>query len=106
MIFISLSILITESPKNENATPKAEVLQDNTEAKETIEGGGSISETNGGDSTAKDDSQLDENGGETIFSYERLKAKSTNPATGIDYMRREVCTLLYIFICIIPSKEW
>ncbi|KAJ8622707.1 hypothetical protein MRB53_031236 [Persea americana] len=80
---------VSESPKNENATPKAEVLQEDTEAKETIEGGGSVSETNGGDSAAKDDSQLGENGGETIFSYERLKAKSTNPATGIDYMRRE-----------------
>lgn len=83
-----MSILTAEAPKNENATPEAEVPQEDTEAKET----GSISETNGEDSAAKNDSQLDENGSESTFSYERLKAKSTNPATGIDYMRREVCT--------------
>lgn len=32
-----------------------------------------------------------ENGGETIFSYDRLISKSTNPVRGIDYKRREVC---------------
>nr|XP_018677162.1 PREDICTED: uncharacterized protein LOC108951158 [Musa acuminata subsp. malaccensis] len=30
-----------------------------------------------------------ENGGETTFSYDRLKAKSTNPVRGIDYKQRE-----------------
>ncbi|KAF3326165.1 villin-3-like protein [Carex littledalei] len=29
------------------------------------------------------------NGGETTFSYDRLKSKSTNPVRGIDYKRRE-----------------
>lgn len=38
-----------------------------------------------------------ENGGETIFSYERLISKSTDPVSGIDYKRREVCT----FYCIL-----
>ncbi|KAL6902114.1 hypothetical protein ACP4OV_004990 [Aristida adscensionis] len=30
-----------------------------------------------------------ENGGETVFSYDRLISKSTNPVSGIDYKRRE-----------------
>ncbi|KAG2540644.1 hypothetical protein PVAP13_9NG578000 [Panicum virgatum] len=30
-----------------------------------------------------------ENGGQTIFSYERLISKSTDPVSGIDYKRRE-----------------
>ncbi|PUZ41033.1 hypothetical protein GQ55_9G470900 [Panicum hallii var. hallii] len=30
-----------------------------------------------------------ENGGQTIFSYERLTSKSTDPVSGIDYKRRE-----------------
>lgn len=32
-----------------------------------------------------------ENGGQTTFSYERLISKSTDPVSGIDYKRREVC---------------
>jgi hypothetical protein len=32
-----------------------------------------------------------ENGGETTFNYDRLISKSTNPVSGIDYKRREVC---------------
>ena len=35
-----------------------------------------------------------ENGGQTIFSYERLISKSTDPVSGIDYKRREVYLLL------------
>jgi len=55
---------------------------------------GSISENNREEAEEKDDSQTvdDSEGSEgQIFSYERLKAKSSNPVKGIDYKRREVC---------------
>ena len=42
-----------------------------------------------------------ENGGQTIFSYERLISKSTDPVSGIDYKRREVCT----FYCILEKSS-
>jgi hypothetical protein len=32
-----------------------------------------------------------ENGGQTTFSYDRLVSKSTDPVSGIDHKRREVC---------------
>ncbi|XP_078436450.1 villin-2-like isoform X2 [Wolffia australiana] len=38
---------------------------------------------------AQDSPKINENGAECTFSYERLKAKSTNPAKGVDYKRRE-----------------
>ncbi|XP_008786911.2 villin-2-like [Phoenix dactylifera] len=47
------------------------------------------SEENGADSEMKEDSPVDEDGSEHIFSYEQLKSKSTNPIRGIDYKRRE-----------------
>jgi len=34
-----------------------------------------------------------ENVGEATFSYDRLISKSTDPVRGIDYKRREVCSL-------------
>lgn len=44
------------------------------------------------DETGNDSSQ-------TTFSYERLKAKSENPVTGIDLKRREVCAqVLFTFL--------
>lgn len=61
--------------------------------KESVEGSVSISESNGEGSLVKEDSLIDENGGESTFSYERLRAKSTNPVRGINYKQREVCTL-------------
>lgn len=57
---------------------------------------GSISVSNGEDSEVAQHSKLDENGGETTFSYERLKAKSGNPVRGIDYKQREVCEVVFI----------
>ncbi|KAI3446482.1 hypothetical protein Pfo_003147 [Paulownia fortunei] len=56
---------------------------------ETVE---PVVETNGEDSGSKPDTDQDENGSESsksTFSYERLKAKSDNPVTGIDFKRRE-----------------
>ncbi|CAH9134948.1 unnamed protein product [Cuscuta epithymum] len=48
-------------------------------------------ETDWTESNAKPEQELDESSecGQTIFSYERLKAKSANPVTGIDFKRRE-----------------
>ncbi|THU54582.1 hypothetical protein C4D60_Mb10t26610 [Musa balbisiana] len=57
--------------------------------KEPIEGDGSVSESNDGDSEVTQEPKMDENGGETTFSYERLKAKSSDPVSGIDYKQRE-----------------
>ncbi|WOK96048.1 villin-2-like isoform X1 [Canna indica] len=57
--------------------------------KESTEGDGPVSESNGADPEVAEDPKVDENGGETTFSYERLKAKSSNPVRGIDYKRRE-----------------
>ena len=65
-----------------------------TSAEEGATEEGSISENNGEEAEEKYDSQTVEKskGGEgQIFSYERLKAKSSNPVKGIDYKRREVC---------------
>ncbi|XP_068661853.1 villin-2-like [Aristolochia californica] len=56
--------------------------------KEDEEGGEPTSENNGDGSPVKLD-LLDENGEPTTFSYEQLKAKSPNPASGIDFKRRE-----------------
>lgn len=48
---------------------------------------GSVSGNNGAE--ADDDSPTVDEG--QVFSYDRLKAKSSNPVKGIDYKRREVC---------------
>ncbi|KAG8371960.1 hypothetical protein BUALT_Bualt12G0017100 [Buddleja alternifolia] len=51
-----------------------------------------VPETNGDDSGSKPEIDQDENGSEStqsLFSYERLRAKSDNPVTGIDFKRRE-----------------
>ncbi|CAA7405915.1 unnamed protein product [Spirodela intermedia] len=51
---------------------------------------GEVSVSSGADSDAAQESPwVNDNGAECTFSYERLKAKSTNPAKGIDYKRRE-----------------
>ncbi|KAG1365448.1 putative Villin-1 [Cocos nucifera] len=47
------------------------------------------SEDNETYSEVKEDSPVDEDGSEHIFSYEQLKSKSTNPIRGIDDKRRE-----------------
>ena len=51
-----------------------------------------------------------ENGGQTIFSYERLTSKSTDPVSGIDYKRREVYLLLppwktFCFVTSFPCER-
>lgn len=58
--------------------------------KETVEEDRSITQSNGAaNNMVIQDSKSDENGGQNTFNYERLKAKSGNPVSGIDYKRRE-----------------
>lgn len=55
--------------------------------------------------------KLLKNGGQVTFSYERLASKSTDPISGINYKRREICdstaslkislSLSYIYIGIV-----
>lgn len=63
----------------------------------SAEGGGRESENDGADSELKEDSPVVEDGGAHIFSYERLKSKSSNPVRGIDYKRREVHALKFLY---------
>ncbi|KAL0923070.1 hypothetical protein M5K25_007115 [Dendrobium thyrsiflorum] len=48
-----------------------------------------VSKSNGTVGEVNQDSYVEDNNGEKTFSYERLKAKSSNPVTGIDYKQRE-----------------
>lgn len=52
---------------------------------------GSVSENNGTESEDKDESDtvIVKAGEGQVFSYERLRAKSSNPVKGIDYKKRE-----------------
>lgn len=80
------------STKAESELSTAEVQDSEkaSEPKEIVE----PAETNG--SEPKPEPEQDEGGNESgtaIFSYEQLKAKSDNPVTGIDFKRREVCSL-------------
>ncbi|KAJ8619682.1 hypothetical protein MRB53_028211 [Persea americana] len=79
----------TDSPKNENDPPMAEDPQEDQGVNETVDGVGSVSESNEEVSATKDESESNESGNLPIFSYEQVKAKSTDPAPGIDYMKRE-----------------
>nr|XP_029124098.1 villin-2 isoform X2 [Elaeis guineensis] len=55
----------------------------------STEGDRSTTESNGADSKVIQDLKIGEDGDQSTFSYERLKAKSSNPIRGIDYKRRE-----------------
>lgn len=82
----------TDDANSEGADP--------LEISSAVDGGESISESNGADSDAKQDSLVEENGDGKTFSYERLKSKSSKPVTGIDYKRREVCNLMvFLILC-------
>ncbi|KAK1294310.1 Villin-2 [Acorus calamus] len=85
----SPSVPISEDTKNESANSEVEDKTEVFTEKENVVGSGSAEESNGNDSEAKQDSITDDNGGESVFSYERLNTKSTNPARGIDYKQRE-----------------
>nr|XP_018681618.1 PREDICTED: villin-3-like [Musa acuminata subsp. malaccensis] len=80
---------INESAKTESAGSESGDSLEISAEKETTEGNGILSDSNGADSDVATNPQIDENGGECTFTYERLKAKSSNPVSGIDYKRRE-----------------
>lgn len=92
-----ICLLIADERKFDDATLEVDNPQEDSGVEESVEGGGSLSENNEEGSLGKEDSLTDENGGESTFSYERLKAKSTNPARGINYKQREVCALFILF---------
>ncbi|XP_016494290.1 villin-2 [Nicotiana tabacum] len=78
------------APGNEVSTAEIEDSKEVPERKEieTVE----PAETDGEDVGPKPEPEQDETGNDssqTTFSYERLKAKSENPVTGIDLKRRE-----------------
>ncbi|XP_072960846.1 villin-2 [Typha angustifolia] len=80
---------ITAPLKSEIAASEAGDSLEVPVKKEAIEGDRLVAKSNGTDSEPRQEPKIDENGGETTFSYERLKAKSSNPVSGIDYKRRE-----------------
>ncbi|CAN6444816.1 unnamed protein product [Victoria cruziana] len=64
--------------------------QEAPSAKETAETSASLFEYNGEEAGEKQEVVLEENGSDgSTFSYERLRAKSSNPVSGIDYKKRE-----------------
>lgn len=75
--------------------------------KEPIEGDGSVSESNDADSEVTQEPKIDENRGETTFSYERLKFKSSDPVSGIDYKQREVVQTKFLLLPYIalPTRD-
>lgn len=86
-----LSLPIADSAKIESAGSELGDPFEVSVEKEITEADSSVSESNGADSEVPQEPDTAENGGETTFSYDRLKAKSTNPVRGIDYKQREVC---------------
>ncbi|URE28302.1 Villin headpiece domain [Musa troglodytarum] len=82
-------VTVNDSTMTESASSESEQPLELLAEKEAEEGDGSVSESNDGDSEVTEEPKIDENGGESTFSYECLKVKSSNPVTGIDYKRRE-----------------
>ncbi|XP_020575035.1 villin-2-like isoform X2 [Phalaenopsis equestris] len=78
-----------ESFKIETATSETEDPVEVAAVKVENEVDGFESESNGTVAEVNQDSFAEDKNGEKTFSYERLKAKSSNPVTGIDYKRRE-----------------
>eukprot|EP01018_Ginkgo_biloba_P036884 Gb_31397 [translate_table: standard] len=78
---ISVSAETEELPKQDEPTTK-----DGTKLEECASEGNDevLSEPK------EDEAKAEENGSSGIYSYERLKTKSTNPAPGIDHKRREM----------------
>lgn len=84
--------MIAAAIENEKASDAVENSKEPSEVKET-EVAESVEETNWAESEPKPEQEQDDSSdcSQTIFSYDRLKAKSDNPVTGIDFKRREVC---------------
>uniref|UniRef100_A0A0A9CHT3 HP domain-containing protein n=1 Tax=Arundo donax TaxID=35708 RepID=A0A0A9CHT3_ARUDO len=86
----------SQSPRNSRPSPTADAEKTELARSPQSEAGESEFFTDkdapGDGRTEPDVSQeqtANENGGETIFSYDRLISKSTNPVSGIDFKRRE-----------------
>lgn len=59
-----------------------------------------VSKNNHDDADVNQESLQEENGSDkslSVFSYDRLKAKSDNPVTGIDLKKREVRSILFTY---------
>ncbi|KAG1371083.1 Villin-2 [Cocos nucifera] len=80
---------VADTVKTESASTEVRNPEEILTEKEAVEGDRSITESNGADSKVIQDLKIDEDGDQSTFSYERLKAKSSNPIRGIDYKRRE-----------------
>ncbi|XP_008802634.2 villin-2 isoform X2 [Phoenix dactylifera] len=79
----------SDTVKTKSASTEVRNPEEISTEKEAVEGDRSITESNGADSEVIQDLKMDEDGGQSTFNYERLKAKSSNPIRGIDYKRRE-----------------
>lgn len=83
---------------------ETEVPEEVAEVKETQEVA-AVSKSNGEDSEPKQEQEQHDSGSSQTFSYDQLKAKSDNPATGIDFKRREVGSLINVFI-LVHTWNW
>ncbi|KAH0470657.1 hypothetical protein IEQ34_000380 [Dendrobium chrysotoxum] len=79
----------TGSFKEETASSVVWDPAEDSAEKEGIESDGSVSQSNDVNLEENQDTIAEENADENTYSYERLKAKSRKPVTGIDYKRRE-----------------
>ncbi|CAL9097950.1 unnamed protein product [Musa textilis] len=85
----SPDVTANDSTKIKMAGSESEHSLEFSSEKEPIEGDGSVSESSDADSEVTQEPKMDENCGETTFSYERLKAKSSDPVSRIDHKQRE-----------------
>lgn len=89
--FDIFEVLLAAGTKSEHELSEVENSKEDSEVDTVADE--TVLESNGNDSESKQEAEQDENGSETnqsTFSYERLKAHSENPVTGIDFKRREV----------------
>lgn len=56
-----------------------------------------VSKNYSDDADVNQEGLQEENGSLAVFSYDRLKARSDNPVTGIDLKKREVC-IVFVFL--------
>ncbi|URD82054.1 Villin headpiece domain, partial [Musa troglodytarum] len=87
---------VTVPLRTQSVDSGLENLLESSVGKENIELDGYQSENNVVDTEATEDSNKGEPGGECTYSYERLRATSSNPVRGIDYKRREVSVTEFI----------
>ncbi|KAL5719708.1 Villin-2 [Ranunculus cassubicifolius] len=83
----SSDVSASEVLKDESASEVEESQEVEVKEPETVEE--SIPESNGEDAVVKQEEQTYESTDGAVFTYDQLKAKSTNPVTGIDFKQRE-----------------